>query len=175
METLREIESLIEGLCELVQTDRQYIRFDLVSMAAGGGTRKERALFLFSDLVLITSIKRKSGTIKKPPISSTSQSSVVGTLDANKYKLLMRICLDDLEIIRTKDENLRQLMVDLENITEDIVTLNHLTDFAAKLHCNHNTLDEVIKDMLTGLHKQLCEQQNNDIGLSCLDLQINTP
>lgn len=65
-ETLKELEALIEGLINLVAADRTFIRHDLVTMVSGQGTRKERALFLFSDLLVITSIKRRSGTIRKP-------------------------------------------------------------------------------------------------------------
>lgn len=172
LEQLREIEGLIEGLMELVANDRQYLRHDLVSMTAGGGTRKERALFLFSDLLLITSIKRRSGTIRRP--TTVGQSSVTSTLEANKYKLLMKIALDDLEIVRAKDENLRQMMLEIENLTEDISVLNQINELAWSLHSSHGQLDEVIKDMLGNLNKQLLEQQNSDSQLSCLDLTLNT-
>ena len=65
-ETLCELESLIEGLGNLVTSERAFIRHDLITMAWSSGARKERALFLFSDLLVITSIKRRSGTIRKP-------------------------------------------------------------------------------------------------------------
>lgn len=65
-QNLRELENLVEGLVNLVTADRIYLRHDLITMTTGQGTRKERALFLFSDLLVITSIKRRSGTIKKP-------------------------------------------------------------------------------------------------------------
>jgi hypothetical protein len=170
LEQLRDIEGLIEGLIELVSSDRQYLRHDLVSMAAGGGTRKERALFLFSDLLLVTSIKRRSGTIRRP----TGQGSVTSTLEANKYKLLMKIALEDLEIVKTKDENLRQIMTEIENLSGDVGILNKINELSWSLHCNHNQLDDLIRDMLTSLNKQLLEQQNSDSQLSCLDLTLNT-
>lgn len=171
LEQLREIEGLIEGLIELVSSDRQYLRHDMVSMAAGGGTRKERALFLFSDLLLVTSIKRRSGTMRRPP---TGQGSVTSTFEANKYKLLMKIALDDLEIVRAKDENLRQMMMEIENLTEDIGILNQMNELTWSLHCSHGALEDIIRDMLTNLNKQLSEQQNSDSQLSCLDLTLNT-
>lgn len=172
LEQLREIESLIDGLMELVSNDRQYLRHDLVNMAAGGGTRKERALFLFSDLLLVTSIKRRSGTIKRP--LTVGQGTVTSSLEANKYKLLMKVPLQDLEIVRAKDENLRQMMVEIENLTEDISILNQINDMSWSLHSSHSQLDEVVKEMLTNLNKQLVEQQNSDSQLSCLDLTLNT-
>lgn len=172
LEQLREIEGLIEGLIDLVSSERQYLRHDMVSMAAGGGTRKERALFLFSDLLLVTSIKRRSGTMRRPP--PIGQGSVTSTFEANKYKLLMKIALDDLEIVRARDENLRQMMIEIENLTEDIGILNQINELAWSLHCSHGALEDVIKDMLTNLNKQLAEQQNSDSQLSCLDLTLNT-
>lgn len=64
---LEQIENLIDGLANLVSADRQFLRYDLVSMACGQGlSRKERALFLFNDLLIITSVKRRSSTVKKP-------------------------------------------------------------------------------------------------------------
>lgn len=171
LEQLREIESLIEGLIELVAADRQYLRHDLVSMAASGGTRKERALFLFSDLLLVTSIKRKSGTIRKPV---SGQGSVTSTLEANKYKLLMKISLDDLEIVKAKDESLKQMMVEIENLTEDVSILNQINDLTYSLHCHHASLDEIVKDMMEKIGKQLTEQQNSDSQLACLEMTLNT-
>lgn len=171
LEQLREIEGLIEGLMELVATDRQYLRHDLVTMTAGGGTRKERALFLFSDLLLVTSIKRRSGTIRR---QTSGQGTVTSTLEANKYKLLMKIALEDLEIVRTKDENVKQMMTEIEHLTEDIGVLNQINELSWTLHCNHGPLDDVIRDMLTSVNKQLVEQQNSDSQLSCLDLTLNT-
>lgn len=64
--TLRELEGVIEGASELVTPDRNFIAFDLVSMPSVQGARKDRGIFLFNDLLVITSIKRRSGTIRKP-------------------------------------------------------------------------------------------------------------
>lgn len=175
LEQLREIESVIEGLIELVSSDRQYLRHDFVNMTAAGGTRKERALFLFTDLLLITSIKRRSGTIRRPPpTSSANMPSVTSTLEANKFKLLMKISLDDLEIVRPKDENYKQTMMEIENLTEDISILNQIAELSWNMHCPHITLDENIREMLSNLNKQLADQQNSDNQLSCLDLTLNT-
>ncbi|EDS34164.1 conserved hypothetical protein [Culex quinquefasciatus] len=61
---LRELEGVIEGMSDLVTPERAFLLFDLVSMPSGQ-TRKERGFFLFNDLLVITSIKRRSGTIRK--------------------------------------------------------------------------------------------------------------
>nr|XP_023013430.1 rho guanine nucleotide exchange factor 17 isoform X2 [Leptinotarsa decemlineata] len=171
LDQLRELEGVIDGLMELATPERQYLRHDSVTMAHGGGPRKDRALFLFSDLLLITGIKRKGGTIRRPV---TGQGSVTSTLEANKYKLLMRIPLEDIEIIKSKDDNLKQIMIEVDNLTEDISVLNQVSDLAWSLHCNHVQLDDVIKEMMSNLTKQLTEQQNSDSQLSCLELTIST-
>ncbi|CAG9855071.1 unnamed protein product [Phyllotreta striolata] len=172
LEQLREIEGLIDGLIDLAIPERQYLRHDSVTMSHGGGPRKERALFLFSDLLLITGIKRRSGTIRRPTISG--QGSVTSTLEANKYKLLMKLPLEEIEINKSKDDNLKQIMIELDNLSEDISILNQINELAWSLHYNHSNLDDCIKEMLTSLNKQLTEQQNSDSQLSCLDLTINT-
>lgn len=46
--------------------ERQFISFDLVSIPSGPSGRKERGFFLFSDLLVISSIKRRTGTMRKP-------------------------------------------------------------------------------------------------------------
>lgn len=63
---LRELENVIEGITDLVLTERSFILFDVVSMPSGGQTgRKERGFFLFSDMLVITSVKKRSGTYRK--------------------------------------------------------------------------------------------------------------
>lgn len=64
--TLRELEGVIEGITDLIAPDRQFLLFDLVTMPSGQGARKERGFFLFNDLLVLTSIKKRSGTIRKP-------------------------------------------------------------------------------------------------------------
>lgn len=64
---VREIEGVIEGVSDLVTPDRQFLLFDLVSIVPASHTgRKDRGLFLFNDLLIVTSIKRRSGNIRKP-------------------------------------------------------------------------------------------------------------
>lgn len=65
-QTLRELEQLIEGLSNLVSADRTFIRHEMVTMPSAQGAVKDRALFLFNDTLLITSVKKRTGTIKKP-------------------------------------------------------------------------------------------------------------
>lgn len=65
-QTLRDLEQMIEGLSNLVTAERMFLRYETVVMPSAQGTIKDRALILFNDLLLITSVKRRTGTIKKP-------------------------------------------------------------------------------------------------------------
>ncbi|XP_015511669.1 rho guanine nucleotide exchange factor 17 isoform X3 [Neodiprion pinetum] len=171
--TLREVQALVEGLAGIVTNDRAFIRHDLVTIASNQGTRKERALFLFSDLLVITSIKRRSGTIRKPSTSSCP-NSLVGLLEANKYKMLMRIALDDLEVMKAKDENLRRMAREVDHLREDCSTLTQLTELAANLHGAKQQLEEVITDLLSQTQRQLAERNAAHSQLACLELTLNT-
>jgi hypothetical protein len=123
--TLRELEGVIEGMNDLVTPDRTFLLFDLVSMPSVmshflidgyfanlntklqlQAARKERGFFLFNDLLVITSIKRRSGTIRKTT-TTTCPTSVATTLDTNKYKLLTKISLEDLEIVKCKAQAIK--------------------------------------------------------------------
>lgn len=63
---LRDLENVIEGVNDLITPERSFLLFDLVSMPSGQATGKDRGFFLFNDLLVITSIKRRTGTIRKP-------------------------------------------------------------------------------------------------------------
>ncbi|CAK9800392.1 Rho guanine nucleotide exchange factor 17 [Anthophora plagiata] len=170
--TLREVQALVEGLAGIVTNDRAFVRHDLVTIASNQGTRKERALFLFSDLLVITSIKRRSGTIRKP--STSCPNSLVGLLEANKYKMLMRIPLDDLEVMKAKDENLRRMAREVDHLREDCATLTQLQELASTLHSAKQQLEDLIKDMLGQAQRQLAERNAAHSQLACLELTLNT-
>ncbi|XP_015585736.1 rho guanine nucleotide exchange factor 10-like protein isoform X2 [Cephus cinctus] len=171
--TLREVQALVEGLAGIVTNDRAFVRHDLVTIASNQGTRKERALFLFSDLLVITSIKRRSGTIRKPSTSSCP-NSLLGLLEANKYKMLMRIPLDDLEVMKAKDENLRRMAREVDHLREDCATLSQLQELTATLHGAKQQLEDLIKELLVQAQRQLAERNAAHSQLACLELTLNT-
>ncbi|XP_048477910.1 rho guanine nucleotide exchange factor 17 isoform X3 [Plutella xylostella] len=173
-QTLRELEQMIEGLSNLVTPDRMFLRQETVTMPSAQGAIKDRALFLFSDLLLITSVKRRTGTIKKPIPSYQYQTSIASQMEGNKYKLLMRISLADLEIVKAKDENLRKIMLEVETLIEDVNTLTRISENVAALHTQHASLEEMVRDMLHNLNKQLSERQNSDTQLCYMELSLNT-
>ncbi|XP_032522674.2 rho guanine nucleotide exchange factor 17 isoform X4 [Danaus plexippus] len=171
-QTLRELEQLIEGLSNLVSADRTFIRHEMVTMPSAQGAVKDRALFLFNDTLLITSVKKRTGTIKKP--IPTYQCSIASQMEGNKYKLLMRISLGDLEIVKGKDENMRRLIHEVETLTEDVNTLTVISEQVAALHTQHLPLEELVREMLQSANRQLSERQNFDNQLCCMELTLNT-
>uniref|UniRef100_A0A8D9BUD0 Rho guanine nucleotide exchange factor 17 n=1 Tax=Cacopsylla melanoneura TaxID=428564 RepID=A0A8D9BUD0_9HEMI len=170
---LEQIESLIDGLIHLVAAERTFLRHDLVTIASSqGNTRKERALFLFSDLLVITSIKRRSGATRK--CSASYPGTIASTLEVNKYKLLTKIPLHDLDVVKIKDDNIRRVLREINTLSEDVTTLSQMIDLSANLHCSHDQLEDCLRETLTSLHKQLNERQNNESQLTYLELMLNT-
>ncbi|KAF6212697.1 hypothetical protein GE061_013223 [Apolygus lucorum] len=168
---LAQLESIIEGLAGgLTSPDRTFLCHDQVSITTTMG-RKDRALFLFSDLLIIASMKRRSGTIRKIP--QNVPGSLMHALEGNRFKLLMKIPLDDLEIV--KDDNVRKMLKEMEQLNADVSTLSQMAELVTTLHCPHSQLEENVREMLGALNNQLTERHAADSQLSYLELNINTP
>lgn len=56
---LREIEAIVDGLDDLVTTGRSFNRYDVVTIL-GAKQNKQRCLFLMSDQIIVTNVRRKS-------------------------------------------------------------------------------------------------------------------
>ncbi|EDX12527.1 GD20215 [Drosophila simulans] len=172
--TLRELEGVIEGITDLIAPERQFLLFDLVSMPSGQGARKDRGFFLFNDLLVLTSIKKRSGTIRKPN-SSICPGTVATTLDTNKYKFLTKISLDCLEIVKSKDENIKRIVSEIETLAEDCNKLQQITDITVTLKYPHQYLEDVIRELHREVQRQLSERQTNDTQLNMLELTVSSP
>nr|XP_045609948.1 LOW QUALITY PROTEIN: uncharacterized protein LOC123765431 [Procambarus clarkii] len=168
---LKELENIIEGLVGLVQPDRTFLRHDFVTMHPGLVTRKERCLFLFSDLLVITAIKRRSGTIRK---GSSLPYTVLNSLESNKFKLFKFIPLDDLDIARSRDESVKKLVREMETLQEDLRTLQHISELSKTLRCPRGPLEESVQEMLAQAQKQLAERHGANSQLMELELTITT-
>ncbi|KAK3872868.1 hypothetical protein Pcinc_022083 [Petrolisthes cinctipes] len=168
---LKELENIIEGLVGLVQPDRTFLKHDFVTMHPGLVTRKERCLFLFSDLLVITSIKRRSGTIRK---GSNLPFTLLNSLEPNKFKLFKFIPLDDLEIARSRDESMKKLVREMETLQEDLQTLQHISKLTKALRCPRGPMEEAVQDMIAQVQKQLAERHGADSQLMELELTITT-
>ncbi|KAG8201301.1 hypothetical protein JTE90_016783 [Oedothorax gibbosus] len=172
---VREIEHHIDGVVDLCVPDRAFLRHDVVTIPGGLGTKKERCLFLFSDILLITSIKRKSVAMRKPSsVPSTSSQSPFSVIDSNKYKLLTKFSIESMEISKNTDVNLKKAMRDIATLEEDIQILNQVKDLIDKISSPHQNLEDVIRDLTNSVSKQMLEKQNNDYSLISLEMTITT-
>ena len=63
----KKIKFYFFNFLKLVTAYRYYIRHDMLTIVSSSGMKKDRCLFLFSDLIILTSCKRRSGNINKKP------------------------------------------------------------------------------------------------------------
>jgi len=100
-EQLRDIESLIEGHIELQHPQRDFIRYDLVTISASttlSVAKKERVLFLFCDLLIMTSIKKKVSRRSNLLAAFSNSFNDLSLLEGNKFKLLLKVSLDQVDV-----------------------------------------------------------------------------
>ena len=98
---LRQLEVLIHGLAhnDLVAPARSLLRHDLVTTSTSPWIRKDRCLFLFNDIILITSVGRRGARDIKRSISS-SPHSLSSSLEMCRHKLWMYLTLSDVDICK---------------------------------------------------------------------------
>ncbi|XP_043192110.1 rho guanine nucleotide exchange factor 17-like [Amphibalanus amphitrite] len=170
-QALRELEAAVDGLDGLVTPDREFLRSDLVTMTTPAGIKKERCLFLFGDLLVVASIKRRAGSASRkqtPPPNSTSTNG----MEPNKYKFLMKIPLTDISIERDEAFNPDTLAKEVERIDEDISTLRQMGVLVCKLHSNHHQVEELVREMAHVLSRELTERHRAESQLLLLPLQV---
>ncbi|KAI1290825.1 Rho guanine nucleotide exchange factor 17 [Halotydeus destructor] len=170
---MKELEALIDGIGDLcLEPARSYVRHDHVTIPGGLGAKKDRCIFLFTDLLLITSIKRKSSSAGRK--ASSIGSSAFAMLEGNKYKLLSRISLDNIELLKVSDTNIAKTIKDIEQLQKDLATVNQINDLVNNISSSHQNLEESLKDLIGSLSKQLTDKQNSGSQLLSLDLTITT-
>uniref|UniRef100_UPI00358DE3C6 rho guanine nucleotide exchange factor 17 isoform X2 n=1 Tax=Myxine glutinosa TaxID=7769 RepID=UPI00358DE3C6 len=153
---LQEVEAHIEGVSELVCPERRFLKQEIVT-ELGVGSKKDRSLFLFSDLFICTTLKKKSGTLRRSSVSLTG--CIIDT--SNKYKLLWRLPLDGVDIVRGADqamsrESLQKVVNQLDN---DLSTLSHIGALCEGLSIPHQILDEVVRELTSSVSSELTERQ----------------
>lgn len=110
VERLRDIEATIEGMVDLVNSNRKFLRQDLVAELKGAVAKKDRCLFLFSDLLVCTTVRRKTHALRRGSLGLfTGQSAA----ELNRYKFLWKLPLDDVDISKGKDWEHSAVLLDL--------------------------------------------------------------
>lgn len=173
---LRQLEVLIHGLAhnDLVAPARTLLRHDLVTTSSSPWIRKDRCLFLFNDILLITSVSRRGARDIKRTISS-SPSNLNAVLEMCRHKLWMYLTLSDVDICKAKEESLKKMMKEYNDIESDLKLLHNISDQSSKLRCPHKELDEALKSLLANLTKQVSDRQVTEPShASFLQLNINT-
>ncbi|ELU16927.1 hypothetical protein CAPTEDRAFT_222014 [Capitella teleta] len=190
-DTLKKLELMI--MTDLVQPERQYLRHDMINIMS----RKDPyCVWLFSDLVIFSSIKRKSGPVNRritlllwvyPSTQSPSGNDFVENV---KHKMWLKVALDGLEILKGSSGSQQRPLVDKDLLEEDFRVLTNIIDLTQNLNCQHENLDDVVHQLQSHVNKQLSEHQlktpppeantlqllaTTTEGLTAINLVFNTP
>lgn len=75
-----------------------------------------------------------------------------------------------------KDENIRRLVCEIEQLTDDSNKLQQITDITASMKFPHQMLKDTVRDMQLEIQRQLSDRQSNDSQLlNRLELNISSP
>ncbi|XP_040820039.1 rho guanine nucleotide exchange factor 17 [Ochotona curzoniae] len=156
---LQEIEAHIEGMEDLQAPLRRFLRQEMVIEVKAIGGKKDRSLFLFTDLIVCTTLKRKSGSLRRSSMSLYTAASVIDT--ASKYKMLWKLPLEDTDIIKgasqaTNRENIQKA---ISRLDEDLNTLGQMSKLSESLGFPHQGLDDALRDLSAAMHRDLSEKQ----------------
>lgn len=112
---------------KLVNAYRYYIRHDMITIISPTGVKKDRCLFLFSDLIIITSCKRRSSNINKRA-NSIILNSPIGKqyLESIKYKFIIKFQLEDIEL--TRSYLAKKHSIEKDYLEEDLNTIARIND-----------------------------------------------
>uniref|UniRef100_A0A8C5MBG0 Rho guanine nucleotide exchange factor 17 n=1 Tax=Leptobrachium leishanense TaxID=445787 RepID=A0A8C5MBG0_9ANUR len=163
---LQEIESHIEGMEDLQVPFRRFVRQEMVSEVKAVGAKKERSLFLFTDLLICTSAKRKSGSLRRSSMSLYTAASVIDI--SSKYKLLWKLPLEDVDVVKgtSQASNRDSIQKAISRLDEDLSTMGQISKLSETLSFPHQSLDDVIKDMMASVHRDLAEKQSLSFTMS---------
>ncbi|NXL84870.1 ARHGH factor, partial [Alectura lathami] len=163
---VQEIESHIEGMEDLQAPLRRFLRQEMVVEVKAVGGKKDRSLFLFTDLLVCTTLKRKSGSLRRSSMSLYTAASVIDT--ASKYKLLWKLPLEDVDIVKGASQatNRESIQKSICRLDEDLSTLGQVSKLSETLSFPHQSLDDVIKDLMAAIHRELAEKQSLSFSMA---------
>ncbi|NWW84236.1 ARHGH factor, partial [Rhynochetos jubatus] len=163
---VQEIESHIEGMEDLQAPLRRFLRQEMVVEVKAVGGKKDRSFFLFTDLLVCTTLKRKSGSLRRSSMSLYTAASVIDT--ASKYKLLWKLPLEDVDIVKGASQatNRESIQKSICRLDEDLSTLGQVSKLSETLSFPHQGLDDVIKDLMAAIHRELAEKQSLSFSMA---------
>ncbi|NWS96453.1 ARHGH factor, partial [Mionectes macconnelli] len=163
---VQEIESHIEGMEDLQAPLRRFLRQEMVVEVKAVGGKKDRSFFLFTDLLVCTTLKRKSGSLRRSSMSLYTAASVIDT--TSKYKLLWKLPLEDVDIVKGASQatNRESIQKSISRLDEDLSTLGQVSKLSETLSFPHQSLDDVIKDLMAAIHRELSEKQSLSFSMA---------
>lgn len=169
---IQEIEAHIEGVENILNPQRKFLRQEIVMEAKSVGGKKDRSLFLFSDLIICTTLKRKSGSLRRSSMSLYSAASVIDT--SSKYKFLWKLPLEDVEVVKSSAQttNRESLQKTISRLDEDLSTIAQLSKLSESINFPHQALDEAIKDLMSSIHRELSEKQSLAFSMTFLPTKL---
>lgn len=169
---MQEIEAHIEGVEHILNPQRKFLRQEMVVEAKTVGGKKDRSLFLFSDLLICTTLKRKSGSLRRSSMSLYSAASVIDT--SSKYKFLWKLPLEDIEVVKGSNQatNRENIQKTISRLDEDLSTLGQVSKLSETLSFPHQSLDDVIKDLMASVHRELAEKQSLAFSMTLLPTKL---
>ncbi|XP_067101745.1 rho guanine nucleotide exchange factor 17-like [Osmerus mordax] len=169
---MQEIEAHIEGVEHILNPQRKFVRQEMVMEAKTVGGKKDRSLFLFSDLLICTTLKRKSGSLRRSSMSLYSAASVIDT--SSKYKFLWKLPLEDIEMVKNSSQatNRESIQKLIGRLDEDLSTLGQISKLSETLSFPHQSLDDVIKDLMASVHRELAEKQSLAFSMTFLPTKL---
>ncbi|KAL4230318.1 Rho guanine nucleotide exchange factor (GEF) 17 [Mactra antiquata] len=160
-ETLKKLELLL--ITDLAVPDRFYLRHDMVNIQ---NKKDQCCIWMFSDLIIISSVKRKSGPVTRKISIILKSPTGQDFVENVKHKVWLKVGLDDIEIVKNQSQLKTTTTLDKEQVEEDLDLLEMIQDLTNKLNCNHNSMDDAVKEMTQTLRKQLVE---HNLSVTLLD------
>uniref|UniRef100_A0A9J8A0E9 Rho guanine nucleotide exchange factor 17 n=1 Tax=Cyprinus carpio carpio TaxID=630221 RepID=A0A9J8A0E9_CYPCA len=169
---MQEIEAHIEGVEHILNPQRKFLRQEMVVETKTVGGKKDRSLFLFSDLLICTTLKRKSGSLRRTSMSLYSTASFIDT--SSKYKFLWKLPLEDIEVVKGSNQatNRENIQKTISRLDEDLSTLGQISKLSETLSFPHQSLDDVIKDLMASVHRELADKQSLAFSMTLLPTKL---
>uniref|UniRef100_A0A0K0F6Y7 Rho guanine nucleotide exchange factor 17 (inferred by orthology to a human protein) n=1 Tax=Strongyloides venezuelensis TaxID=75913 RepID=A0A0K0F6Y7_STRVS len=160
------------------------LRYDLVALSTqNNDIKKGRCIFMTSDQMIIASFKNKANNNCFIPnygknIKSLFSIQHSNFLNENRFKLLMKISLNDVDICKDTLTLLNEVKKELKIVQEDSSILNKMMDLSKLLECpSKKELSLLIEECYLEKLKEkknLEERMQFDSDLTSVDLQILT-
>uniref|UniRef100_H2Y6A9 DH domain-containing protein n=1 Tax=Ciona savignyi TaxID=51511 RepID=H2Y6A9_CIOSA len=183
---LQDIEQIIEGCMGISGiTKRRFLHQD-ICIELKSGNKKDRSLWLFSDLLMCTTSKKgRSGSLRRSSMNLWSMTSDRVMVDfSNKYKFLWKFPLEDVELLKgSTGPNRQATEKQLQQLRSDHETLTQMEKLSTEISTSHldllftfpkmpfslsncwisvcffQLLDEALKDLLIQTSQKINEKQ----------------